>query len=366
MGNVRTFSGADVGEVSQLWARVFAPQAALSMRSLELYFEEVFLFSPWSHRGLPSLVYEDNGEVVGFLGVLPRRMYFSGTPVRVAVASQLMIDPRKSMPFASLELLRRFFAGPQDLSFSDGANQAGQDLWECAGGSVAELYSPVWTRVLRPAQYSMSLCHGRRFFHPLPRALGPLCRAVDGVVNRMSSTPYRFPAPDQGTVEKIADPGVLLDCVREFSANRTLRPEYDISSFRWLIGHAHEQKTHGDMQIEVVRGSNGENLGSYVYYIKPGGTAQMLQFAGKPRYRARVIEHLFYRAHQQGALAVSGQSEPAFVRHLARNHCIFTWSSGVLIHSRNERLLNAIYQGDAFLSRLEGEWWMRFCDLAAS
>jgi hypothetical protein len=37
-----------------------------------------------------------------------------------------------------------------------------------------------------------------------------------------------------------------------------------------------------------------------------------------------------------------------------------------LIHSRNEKLLNAIYHGDAFLSRLEGEWWMRFCDLAAS
>jgi len=336
------------------------------MRSLEQYFEDVFFFSPWSHQDLPSLVYEDKGEVVGFLGVLPRRMQFSGTTVSVAVASQLMIDPRKPRPFASLELVRRFFAGPQDLSFSDGANEAGQDLWECAGGRVAELYSPVWTRVLRPAQYSMALCHGRRLFYPLPKALSPLCRAVDGVVTRVRSSPYRFPAPDHGTVEKIADPDVLLDCVREFSANRTLRPEYDISSFRWLIRHAHEQKTHGDMQMEIVRGGNGEILGSYVYYVKAGGTAQTLQFAGKPRHRARVIEHLFYRAHQQGALAVSGQSEPAFVRYLAKNRCIFTWSSGVLIHSRNEKLLNAIYQGDAFLSRLEGEWWMRFCDLAAS
>src|SRR3954468_7068199 len=174
MGNVRAFSCGDVGEVSQLWARVFAPNAALSMRSLEQYFEEVFLFSPWSHRELPSLVYEDKGEVVGFLGVLPRLMQFSGKTVRVAVASQLMIDPRKPRPFASLELIRKFFAGRQDLSFSDGANEAGLGLWECAGGTIAELYSPVWTRVLRPAEYSMALCHGRRLFHPLPQALSPL------------------------------------------------------------------------------------------------------------------------------------------------------------------------------------------------
>jgi hypothetical protein len=212
----------------------------------------------------------------------------------------------------------------------------------------------------------MALCRRRRLFHPLPLALGPLCRAVDGVITRLGSSPYRFASPDSGHVEKIADPAVLLECVREFSANRTLRPEYDLPSFQWLIRHATQQKTHGDLQIEVVRGDGGEIWGSYAYYVKPGQTAQTLQLAGKPRHRAQVLEHLFYRAHQQGALAISGQSEPSFARCLARSHCVFTWSSGVLIQSRNEKLLNAIHHGDAFLSRLEGEWWMRFCDLAAS
>jgi hypothetical protein len=145
-----------------------------------------------------------------------------------------------------------------------------------------------------------------------------------------------------------------------------LRPEYDLPSFQWLIRHATEQKTHGDLQMEVVRGGDGELWGSYVYYVKPGRTAQTLQFAGKPRHRAQVLEHLFYRARRKGAVAVSGQGEPAFARWLARSHCVFTWSNGVLIQSRNEKLLNAIHHGDAYLSRLEGEWWMRFCDLAAS
>src|SRR6185503_15284214 len=98
---------------------------------------------------------------------LPRRMDFSGRSVTVGVASQLMIDPSKPRPFAPIELLRNFFAGPQDLSFSDGANDAAQMLWESVGGSIAMLYSSVWTKVLRPAQYSMALCEDRRFLHPL-------------------------------------------------------------------------------------------------------------------------------------------------------------------------------------------------------
>jgi hypothetical protein len=133
-----------------------------------------------------------------------------------------------------------------------------------------------------------------------------------------------------------------------------------------LLQQANEQKTHGDLQMEVVRSDDDEIIGSYMYYVKPGRTAQVMQFAGKPRQRRLVLEHLFYRARQKGAVAVSGQGEPAYARLLAQSHCVFTWSNGVLIQSRNEKLLNAIHHGDAFLSRLEGEWWMRFCDLAAS
>jgi hypothetical protein len=34
----------------------------------------------------------------------------------------------------------------------------------------------------------------------------------------------------------------------------------------------------------------------------------------------------------------------------------------VLAQSRNPAILQAVQLGDAFLSRLEGEWWARFSD----
>jgi hypothetical protein len=31
-----------------------------------------------------------------------------------------------------------------------------------------------------------------------------------------------------------------------------------------------------------------------------------------------------------------------------------------LVHSRDPEIMAAIHRGEAFLSRLEGEWWLRF------
>jgi hypothetical protein len=361
---VRSFSRGDLKEVSRLWLKIFAPAQGVLPPTFESYFEDVFLANPWQGHGLSSLVCEDRqGAVVGFIGVLPRRMRFCGEPLTVAVASQFMIDPDRALPFASVALLRRFFSGKQDLSFSDGANRQALEIWAAAGGSSALLYSWVWTRVLRPVEYAARLCN-RRLLSCLPmRAVQPICRTMDAAATRFSASPYSLPATLHTTIEERVDAAVLLDCIRKFSARRALQPEYDLSSFRWLLDKAAEQQTHGDLQTAVVKCPRGNTLGWYVCYVRPGGIGQILQLGGDLRHIDRVLEHLFHRAHEHGAVAISGQLEPSFVRALARAHCRFTWSGGVIIQSRNERLLNAIHRGDAFLSRLEGEWWMRFCDL---
>jgi hypothetical protein len=361
---IREFSRGDLKEISQLWLKVFAPGQRTVPPAFERYFEDVFLRNPWQGHGLSSLVCEDNrGDLVGFIGVLPRRMRFCGAPLTVAVASQFMIDPDRALPFTAVALLRHFFNGGQDLSFSDGANWRSFEMWTAAGGSNALPYSCIWTRVLRPAEYAARLCK-RRLFSCLPmRAVQPICRTLDAAVTRCSSSPFRLPTTLPTTIEENVDASVLLDCIRNFSARRALQPEYDLLSFRWLLEKAAEQQTHGDLHTAVVKRPRGEIIGWYVCYIKPGGIGQMLQLGGEPRHIGRVLEHLLCRAHAHGAVAVSGQLEPLFARALASAHCSLTLSSSVIIQSRNDKLLNAIHRGDAFLSRLEGEWWMRFCDL---
>jgi hypothetical protein len=64
---------------------------------------------------------------------------------------------------------------------------------------------------------------------------------------------------------------------------------------------------------------------------------------------------------EQIALASPGRLEPRFTADFAPTYCLFhprlCW---MLVHSRDAEVLQAIHSGDAMLTRLEGEWCMRF------
>jgi hypothetical protein len=74
-----------------------------------------------------------------------------------------------------------------------------------------------------------------------------------------------------------------------------------------------------------------------------------------------VLDHLFQHAWRRGSAAIEGRMEPRLARVLGQRHCLFhSTSAFALIHSRDAQTLGALARGDAFFSRLEGEWWMRF------
>ena len=363
MGRVREFQKDDTGEVAELWAKEFHLRESVPLDSLSRYLEEVFFLNPWQSGDFPSLVYEDSDRrIAGFVGVMPRPMRFMGKSIKAAVASQIVVDRSKGLPFAALELFRKFFSGPQDLSFSDGANGLARRVWEAAGGSVAMLYSPLWTRILRPAQYLVNLCENRRLLGTVAKASRPISWALDAAAVRIADGPYCFSEPESIETEPAEE--AIIWCLRHLAGHRALQPEYDLDSLKWLLKKAGEQKKHGELRKGMVQSVKGEILGWYLYYAKPGAVSQVLQIGGKLRSIAHVLNHLFYQAWQQGAIAVSGQTEPEFALELSSSHCGFTWPGGVLVQSRNKDILDVIHRGNAFLTRLEGEWWMRFCDLS--
>jgi hypothetical protein len=53
--------------------------------------------------------------------------------------------------------------------------------------------------------------------------------------------------------------------------------------------------------------------------------------------------------------------DPQLAATVQGKHCIMQ-SRGIstLLHARDAALLVPLLRGDAFFSRLEGEWWMRF------
>src|SRR5579883_1800146 len=153
MGEIRAFDSSQLGEVATMQLKVIRKQNRPAPLSLERYFASIFLENPWVSEDLPSLVYLHRGKVVGFLGVVPREMSYAGRTIRIAVASQFMADRDQYRGYAGLELLKHFFKGPQDLSFTDGATEDARLSWTFMGGRAASLHSLEWTRILRPARY---------------------------------------------------------------------------------------------------------------------------------------------------------------------------------------------------------------------
>jgi hypothetical protein len=73
------------------------------------------------------------------------------------------------------------------------------------------------------------------------------------------------------------------------------------------------------------------------------------------------LQRLLVDAWRNGATAVRGRLDPRHAQELSDRHCWFRREGAwTLVHSRHADLTAAIHQGNAFLSRLEGEWWLRF------
>jgi hypothetical protein len=86
----------------------------------------------------------------------------------------------------------------------------------------------------------------------------------------------------------------------------------------------------------------------------------VLQIGGRTDNVPEVLNHLFYHAWQRGAVAATGPMDPSLCGVLSENYCTFhrPENSWTLIHSQDQQILNSLHSGDAFLSRLEGEWWI--------
>jgi hypothetical protein len=276
----------------------------------------------------------------------------------MAVCSQFVVDPA-GRGQVGLRMLKQCFAGPQDLSVTDEAGDNTRTIWEWCGGETVLPYSMRWTRPLRPAQLALSVCAERESFAFLAGASAPVARIVDAVVARLGPATLRL-SPPRGSREEL-DEATFLACLPDVAGGRSLGPEYDPRSAAWAIERASRRPDHGRVRKLVVRNEDLGISGWFVYCVSRDRIGEVLQVAARPREVGQVLDHLFDDAMQQGAVAVSGRLEPALVAALSERRALFhRGSHWTLVHSTNAELRHAVHRGDAFLTRLEGEWCLRF------
>ena len=360
MDTIRVFTEDDVPGAAALFARVYPEHRWSSQAACESYLREMLFDNPWRDPEVPSWVAEEeDGRISGFYAVMPRRMSLRGRPVRVAVGCQFMVDPHRRNSLTALEMAKAFLSGPQDLTLADGANDLSRRLWMGIGGTASPLYSLHWTRPLRPARYMASLVDERAMLPPaLTFAARPLGALADALVTRLR--PNRFLREQTELAEDALDPAMMLAHLPDVLRGSALQPVYDARSLAWLLEQTACKTRHGRLRARAVR-DRERLLGWYLYYVQPGGVSEVVQIAACDGSFDRVLQRLLADAWRHGVAAVRGRLDPRFVQEHSARHCwLRTDGTWTLVHSRHADVMAAIQQGDAFLSRLEGEWWLRF------
>lgn len=356
MAGIRPFTEADIDAVAELHRQLLSqhsPSPALQ-EAYRGYFREVYLNHPWIGAGYESLVYEaQDGAVVGFIGIIPRPLKYNGEPVMAAISSPFMVHPQHRSTLAGIQLMRAFLNGPQALSIADQANHATRRLWEGLGGRTSLSYSVQWYRALRPTAFLLSRLSDERQRTLPVRMLRPLARGVDRCL-RVSD---RFPFAVKPTPEMVREPltaAALLDWFRDHLPERPLRPNFDLDSLEWTL--ARDRFTAGAVRRTALRDAGGTVRGCYLYNATPGGDAEVLFLAARKGFGEKVYECLAYDAHADGAVAITGHTDPEFMPPEPDGQFYLQGKNRWMLFASNRpELVEAFQPGRMLMTRLIGE-----------
>lgn len=354
--NIRPFVAEDAESVASLWQYWFKDKTRTPDQALIDLVRHIYLEDPNVDPDITSLVAENQaGKMLGFLGASVMPVVVDGSDAKMAGIFPSVVDPEASTTVATF-LLRRFLAGPQVFTFSDGGHVKFERIWEGLGGQIAQMQSMRWVKLFRPVQVATPA--GRS------RVLRPLLSGVDRAVRALGGKNLRLAtraAAQGGFVTEPATAEDLALVTPAMQRHARLRPVYKAAHLRWQFAQMARIAEQGEFTARLVRTQSGEPAGWFVYYLKPGGVSRVFALEGHDRYLAAVTDQLMADADRRGAGALMGRMEPRLRRVIAeRTPLVYTRGSLQMIHSKDPSLMHDAQLGRLAYSRLQGEnwyWW---------
>lgn len=356
---VRPLAEADLPQVVDLYWTYMRRRKGTIPQALLTLFHELFFVNPFNDSELPSLVYQaPDGRVQGFLGRNVRRMSYCGQTIRVVFGGNLVVHPDFRSGIAAPRLVSTFMSANHDLALTDSANNVSKNILQRMGYTVVPAMNIHWRRPLRPSHYAiygLSAATKSLALATLKFAAKPFCTIADGIASKLSSSLFRQTKPRLRGEE--LDLETLLQCMAEFRKGYSLWPEYNLSSLRWLLGFMEARPARGSLRKVLLRDDSKTIVGWYIYYVKPGAVGQVVQIGGDSKCTKDILDHLFWDALERGVVGLHGVVDSRRTADFSDKGCFFTCRGGwTVASSRNPEIMKSLERGDAFFSRLDGEW----------
>lgn len=363
MSKVRTFESADVNDVANLFQRLLRKTSDPASDDLKSYFRQLFLDGAPAEPAYRSRVHlRDDGSLSGFIGVLPVSMDFEGRQITALDCGNFACDDRDTDPFAGARLLRDVLSGPQDLSFTETANDVSTEMWRSMRATVLGSYSLGWLKILHPVSFAFEAAS--QHLGPI-RLIKPFGRSLDKIVSRAtrkSSWLFHDGKPgkaDAFIISEMTDAEFaahLPGLIRQFA----LKPNWNQSELEMMLSHGSRKRNYGERFQRAVRNRAGKVVGLYLFYGRKGGIGRTVQIVAEPGHESVVIDCLLRDAFEQGLVAIRGATQPNLLQAMIGKKCAFVPSSSTIVHTRDPSLLEAMTSGRAFINGLAGEGWTRF------
>jgi predicted transcriptional regulator len=352
MNQLRSLEPSDIPQIVALRRRVYSQSAQESDAALARYYQALFFENPWHDERYPCFLQEDSsGEIVGFVGSIPRPMLLGAERLTAVIATELMVAP-EARGFIGLKLLRQLLDGPQDLTYSDRGNDQARTLYEGLGGSAALWYSLYWNASLDGTRlrFDTALGGSRRSF--AARALRRASRLLDRLSN--GSRPLNRIA----TRDEPLTPETVMSLMQRLAGKNTLVPEYEAHSFSWLMQRLVETRTFQRVvTAQVMRDS--EVIGCFVYAIRQNREIEVVQLAALPRREGLTFDHLMHHAAGEGGTVLRGRFDRRLAPLISERGLPLTLGQPwTLVRSGRPNVTAQFLDGSALLSRLDAEWWI--------
>jgi hypothetical protein len=356
---IRDFDPGDIEGVARLFQLTFragSKSRTATSASLNACLEQSFFQHPWAAPGISSKVaVGPDGHVSGFIGVLPARLDLDGRQVLAAFAGSMMVENPKADPLAGARLLRAFLAGPQDISLTETANSTALGMWQKLGHPLDPGYSFNWMKVLKPVSTGMQLVERSVAAARVLRPLGRIADRAVSLIRRPSFTGGEGRRLEFRDVTKQEFGKALLLLKDAY----TLRPSWDADTLGWFLDQAEQKRNFGYPKWRVANGPDDRPVAAYAYFAKADGIGWVLQAVSAPARAADLVDDLFAHAHAYGCASVRGAAHPWLIPSLMQKRAIFMGRAFYVAHARDKSLLEPVRAGQALISGLAGESWMR-------
>jgi hypothetical protein len=353
---IRPLRVDDLERIAELFISTFRAGGHASRSAVVDYMRAVYLDGPTFDPEVPSLVAENaDGRVGAFIGVTCASFAAGDRPLRAAISTNFMVEPG-SGPLVATRLVSALLAGKQDLSLTDTATDTSARIWEHCGGTRCPAYSLTFTRALRPAGHAAHRFARRDRVVGAAAAARVAARPLDFVLSRLPLEPFRMPQAGART-SALDLPSVASSLGR--ISRLPLCPSYDPAWLGFVLEQAARRRV-GRLAGRRVEGTRSSPLGWYLYYASPGSVAEVLQLVARQQDFGAVFDTLLADALDAGAVAVSGRAHPSQLRVLTERRCGLACDMWMLVHTRDPEVEQAFRNGEALVTGLDTERWMRF------